>query len=132
MNNGTPVLLVVDDEPDLRLLVKLLVGEEYEVVEACDGHEAVDVLARRYDIDIVLLDIRIPGIDGFGVLERLAAMNLPHQIQVIAFSAHAERAVVERATERGVRGFVSKPFAPEELIAALSAARPVPDEETAG
>lgn len=121
---GESTILVADDEPDLRLLVKLLADGSFDVLEAADGQEAVDLIAARRDIDILLLDIRMPVLDGFGVLERLETLKLLDQLNVIAFSAHAERSMVERIMAHGVRTFLPKPFTADELAQALDAARP--------
>src|SRR2546422_8994620 len=69
-----PVILVVDDEPGLRESFRLILDDEYEVVDVPDGGAALDVL-RSSQVDRVLLDIRLPGMDGIEVLERTKAID---------------------------------------------------------
>src|SRR5436853_1120403 len=69
-----PVILVVDDEPGLRESFRLILDDEYEVIDVPDGPAALDVL-RSSQVDLVLLDIRLPGMDGIEVLERIKALD---------------------------------------------------------
>ncbi len=121
---GERTILVVDDEPDLRMLVRMLAGRDHTVLEAAAGEQAIELLASRTDIDILLLDIRMPGMDGFEVIERLESLDLLRDLHVIAFSAHAERAVVDRMAVRGVHDFLRKPFTGEDLRHVLAQAGP--------
>lgn len=124
MTDLDTTLLIVDDEPDIRLLVRtLLQGSDYRCLEAGDGAEALELLTTREDIDMVLLDIRMPGVDGFGVLERLDALHLLEQYDVVAFSAHAEPAVIERVTGHGVKAIIQKPFTADQLTSVLDGTR---------
>ena len=116
-------VLVVDDEADLRLLVRIVLSDAgYEVEEACDGGEALELLEDGDDIDLVVLDIRMPHVDGFAVLERLRAADLLSKYKIVAISAHAEKTTVERAIADGAIAFVQKPFVPEDLVTAVAKA----------
>lgn len=109
-------VLVVDDEPDIRLLIRVnLVAAGYEVLEAESGREAIDFLAGE-EPDLVLLDLRLPGLDGWDVLEHLKEHGVAQRVPVVAISAHASPTTKERAREVGFRSYISKPFAPEELL----------------
>lgn len=116
-----PTVLVVDDEPDLRLLVRTLLADTYEIIEASGGREALDILAARGDIDVVLLDIRMPEVDGLQVLAAMSERRLLDRVRVIIFSAFTDSALTREVLERGAHAVVGKPFRPEQLTDALTA-----------
>jgi signal transduction histidine kinase len=109
-------ILVVDDVADNRgLLTQLLRHEGHRVSEAADGSEALAAIASD-DVDLLLLDLQMPRVDGFEVLKRLgsaAAMNLP----VLVVTAAAEREARLRALELGAQDFLTKPVDAQELRA---------------
>jgi len=114
-----PVVLVVDDEPSLRVLlhgVLRLAG--YDVREAVTGEEALAYLDGPEQPDAVLLDILLPGIDGWEVLARLGEERR-RALPVLVLSASTGPAAHARAESLGCRGFVEKPFAVPDLIARL-------------
>jgi DNA-binding response OmpR family regulator len=110
-------ILVVDDEPDIVLTVRLtLEVEGYRVLAVGSGEDALEVLERETP-DVILLDLRLPGIDGFALLDRL-----PDEIPpVIVLSAHASGPTVKRAMAMGCRDFITKPFDPDLLVAKIEA-----------
>lgn len=115
-------VLVVDDEPDILLATRLLLqGAGYEVLEAKSGEEAVAVVAAERP-DAVLLDLRMPGMDGWDVLARLRRDGLLESLPVIVLSAHGSKASVERSAELGAAGYVRKPFELADLRTALDRA----------
>ncbi|MBI4562403.1 MAG: response regulator, partial [Candidatus Rokubacteria bacterium] len=79
-----PVILVVDDDPGLRESFRLILEEEYEVLDVPDGVQALEIV-RSCQVDLVLLDIRLPGMDGIEVLERIKALD--EQMEVILVTA---------------------------------------------
>jgi len=103
-------VLVVDDEPGIgnMLRIKLRLSG-YDVITALGGQEALDLVASAKP-DIMLLDVIMPGVDGFEVLQKLRAYS---QLPVIVFSARQDNAA--EALELGANDFLAKPFAPEEL-----------------
>lgn len=113
-------ILVVEDEPENRLLIRIVLRNEgYEVVEAEDGPTAL-ALAERQRPDLILLDVMMPGINGFAVFERLRENPRLRSVPVIMLTALAQRSDVERAVELGVDGYVTKPFEPADLVHAVS------------
>jgi two-component system alkaline phosphatase synthesis response regulator PhoP len=109
----TTRVLVVDDEPDLRLLVRLsLEAFGFEIFEAGNGQEALDAISKDPP-DVVLLDIKLPVVDGWEVLRRLREADDP--LPVIMLSAHASDTTSKRAMEAGSNGYIAKPFRPKEL-----------------
>jgi CheY-like chemotaxis protein len=107
-------VLVVDDEPDIRMLARMILETSgYEVVEAKTGEEALDVLAATPP-DLMLLDIRLPGIDGWEVLTRSRAASEP--VPVVMMSAHSSDSTLQRAEEEGSAGYLVKPFKQSDLL----------------
>ncbi len=107
-------VLVVDDEPDVRLLLRLLMSDAgYEVLDAANGDDALDLVSRARP-DVILLDIRMPGTDGMEVCRRIRDQgNLP----VVMVTANDRPTDVEAALEVGADDYVTKPFDERELLA---------------
>jgi DNA-binding response OmpR family regulator len=115
-------ILVVDDEADQREVLELLLRREgYEVELAPDGNAALASLGHRLP-DTILLDLHMPGIDGFELLSRLKGDARTASIAVIVVSASASDSDVVRALERGATDYVTKPYAVEILLARVRAA----------
>ncbi|HZQ15348.1 MAG TPA: response regulator [Gaiellaceae bacterium] len=111
--NG-PLVLVVDDDPRVRELVRVsLELEGYSVREAGSAEEALEVLEDQAP-ELVLLDVVMPGIDGWQMLQRMQERH--GSIPVIMFSGKVDESSAAEAEERGARGFVGKPFDPAQLI----------------
>ena len=105
---GNNHILVVDDESDVRdLLSKFLTRRGYEVDTASDGKAALDAV-RESQPDIVLLDIRLPKVDGLTVLERLKEEQ--QSVAIITMSGIADEDTARRSLELGAADFITKPF----------------------
>jgi len=114
-------ILVVDDDPlNRKLLEKRLRSEGHDVFVASDGEECLRTLATT-TCDVVLLDILMPGLDGFGVLERMKADGALRHIPVIMISGLEDIESVVRCIEMGAEDFLPKPFDPVILRARLNA-----------
>jgi DNA-binding NtrC family response regulator len=111
-----PVILVVDDDPGVREAFRLALEEQYELLEAADGGQALDVL-RDHPVDLVLLDIRLPEMDGIEVLERVKAVD--EAIEVILVTAVKTVRTAVAAMKLGAFDYVTKPFDEEELLALI-------------
>ena len=121
-------VLLVEDEPDIRLMARLMLEHSgYSVIEAGGGEEAVE-LAENAKVDAVLLDLRMPGMDGWAVLEELRAKGTISRLPVIVLSAHADPSAIRRSVELGAKGYVKKPFRVADLTGALEAVVQVPGE----
>lgn len=108
-----PTLLVVDDEESMRyFLEKTLRREGYEVVSAKDGPEALD-LAQRRAVDLVLADVRMPGMDGVALLRSLRAIH-PH-VPVVLMTAYGTVEDALGAMKQGATDYVLKPFRIEQV-----------------
>jgi DNA-binding response OmpR family regulator len=108
-------VLVVDDEPDVLLLCRLNLEQRgHQVLEAPNGDEALD-LAREGTTDLVVLDLMLPGIDGYQVLQALRADDRTSGIPVLVLTAKSLQADRERSRQLGAAAFLTKPFLPDEL-----------------
>ena len=109
------VLAVDDNEDNLDLIEDALSEEEYTVIRACSGPDAMSLLMSR-QIDLVLLDIMMPDMNGFAVLEMVRFIPRLMSTTVIILTAHGDEWNVGRAKELGVKTVLSKPISPSELL----------------
>jgi putative two-component system response regulator len=110
-------VMVVEDEPENRLFIGLMLRTEgYDVLEAEDGPAAFQLLTSGSVPDLILLDVMMPGLNGWQVFTRLREDERWKAIPVVMLTALAQRADVERAVELGVDGYLTKPFEPADLI----------------
>ena len=109
------ILVVEDDHVIRELLVVNLKMEGHEAVTAADGNEALEVVARTHP-DVVLLDMMLPGLDGWEVTSRLKGDSETSAIPIVALSARAMQADIDRGRELGVDHYVTKPFDPIDLM----------------
>jgi DNA-binding response OmpR family regulator len=108
-------VLVVDDEPMARSMLRLiLVRAGFEVREAEDGKAALSEVDRSLP-DLMILDIMMPGIDGFEVCERLRADENTNSLPIIMLSAKTDRESVKRGLNLGANKYLTKPVGPDEL-----------------
>ncbi|MCU1324962.1 MAG: two-component response regulator [Bryobacterales bacterium] len=110
-------VLVADDKAGGRELVRtVLENEMYDVLEARDGIEAID-MAHLHVPDLIILDLHMPGVDGFGVIQELRQHSAFAETPIIALTASAMRGDRQRALEAGFTGYISKPVSLKELRA---------------
>jgi len=114
-----PRLLLADDEPDMREVLTGLLRDEYEVVAATDGQQALD-LTRSEHPDLILLDLKMPRLDGLQVLERLMGDPLTRDIPVLLLSARCDDDAKVRALELGAVDYLEKPISARELRARMA------------
>ena len=119
-------ILIADDESLIRLdLREMLTDLGYDVIaEAGDGQVALD-LSRKLQPDLVIMDIKMPGVDGITAAEELTREKIA---PVVLLTAYSDQSLVERAREAGVVGYVVKPFRPAELMPVIEIARARFDE----
>ena len=109
-----PLVLVVDDDPRLREFMRVnLTMEGYSVREAASAEEALEAIEDTAP-ELVLLDVVMPGVDGWQMLQRMQERH--GSIPVIMFSGKVDETSAGDAEERGARGFIGKPFDPQQLI----------------
>lgn len=112
-------ILVADDEAKMRKLVKdFLLRSNFEVFEAGDGAEALDVFYDHPDIALIILDVMMPKLDGYGVLREIRASSKVPVIMLTAKSAESDELL---GFELGVDEYITKPFSPKILVARVEA-----------
>lgn len=113
-------VVVAEDETLIRLdIIEILQGEGYDVVgEADDGEKALD-LARELQPDLVLMDVKMPVMDGITAAEKIVKERIAPVVLLTAFS---QKELVERARDAGAMAYVVKPFTPADLIPAIEIA----------
>jgi CheY-like chemotaxis protein len=120
-----PTILICDDEPHLRELMRISLSPEYSFAEASNAAEAIEA-AERIHPDLILLDVMMPGASGLTVLERLRDDTDFDDTPVVVISAFSSERDQLAALEAGATGFLKKPFDPlelEELVEEMLAAR---------
>ena len=119
--DGQKLVLVADDDQDILDLVTFrLEHSGYEVMVAHDGQEAIDQALARTP-DLCVLDVMMPGVDGYEATRRLRAEESTRSVPIILLTARAQEADVERGFEAGANDYVTKPFSPQELRARVQA-----------
>ncbi len=115
-DDAAATILVCDDDPSLRELVRAVLGPRYRFVEAADGLEAL-ALAREERPDLIVLDVMLPGLSGIEVLEALRTDEQLKAIRVVVITAWSHAEI--DAQVAGADRFVSKPFDPDDLSTAV-------------
>ncbi len=109
------VLLVEDNPHNRKIFSGMLTHSGFQVVEAEDGHQALAAVAKALP-DLILMDLSIPGVDGWEVTRRLKADPRTRAVPIIALTAHAMRGDEERARAAGCDGYLSKPISPKKVV----------------
>lgn len=112
-----PGILIVDDDPDIRKVLKLLLGAAYDVAEVENGAAAVDYIREHQETDLVLLDVMMPGMSGLETCNELRRYSNAPVLFLTAKSAEEDRISAYRS---GGDDFLSKPFSHDELLAKVS------------
>ncbi|HKN68502.1 MAG TPA: response regulator transcription factor [Gemmatimonadaceae bacterium] len=111
-------VLVADDEPHIGRIIKMKLEQgPFRVTLAYDGREALDVLRRDSDVDLVLLDLMMPHLSGLDVLAAMKADARLHDLPSIILTAAGQEQQHHRALELGASEFLTKPFSPKKLYA---------------
>jgi CheY-like chemotaxis protein len=117
MGTNGKSLLVVDDEPDIRFLLRLTLEREgYVVNEANTGEEAVNMIEDDTAVDLVLLDLNLPDMNGFGVLRCMRHAGRIDPPAVFMITADSDPGLPQRAIDAGCKGFILKGISPVELV----------------
>lgn len=105
-----PKIMIVDDAEINREFLISILGNDYEYVQAENGREALHILGQDLMIDLILLDINMPQMDGFQVLERMNKLQWINEIPVIMISSEEGNDIIERAYTYGVQDYIRRPF----------------------
>jgi response regulator NasT len=120
MTSAAPRVLIAEDEALIRLdLAEMLAEEGYEVVGQAEDGETAVALAEELRPDLVILDIKMPRLDGIAAAERVAALRIAPVVILTAFS---QRDLVEQARDAGAMAYVVKPFSMTDLVPAIEMA----------
>jgi two-component system alkaline phosphatase synthesis response regulator PhoP len=111
-------VLVADDEPHIGRIIKMKLEQgPFRVTLAYDGREALDLLRRETDVDLVLLDLMMPHLSGLDVLAAMKADTRLHDLPSIILTAAGQEQQHHKAIELGASEFLTKPFSPKKLYA---------------
>ncbi len=123
-------ILLVDDSAMIQALYKqlLLRRKDVRIAQAGNGKEALEHIAREGEPDLILLDVNMPVVDGLAFLEQSAPTGLASRVPIVIVSTEGTDEDVKRGFERGARGYLRKPFRPQELSAAIE--KWLPDART--
>ena len=119
MGDKKKKLLIADDEPNIRLLIRRIFEQDYIIIEAENGRKAVD-LALRILPDIILMDIMMPESDGLTALSEMKLNEQTKAIPVIMLTGVGYELNERLAKSMGAKGYMRKPIKPQELLDAVS------------
>ncbi|MHA1941340.1 MAG: response regulator [Candidatus Hodarchaeales archaeon] len=118
MNSSKKRILIVDDEPDTLELMETILGHEgYEIIKALTGTEALELIDEK--IDLVLLDVRMPDLDGIEVCKQLKSDPKRKEIPIIIFSAKTLDHHIQEGLKAGANEYITKPFSSSHLLGTL-------------
>jgi two-component system alkaline phosphatase synthesis response regulator PhoP len=112
-------ILVVDDDPNVIAIAKELLDEDYNLKTATTGEEALKI-ARDFIPDLIILDIMMPGMDGYEVCRRLREQSILLDVQIIMVSSKGELEDRIKGKEMGADDYITKPFEEEDLLESVS------------
>ena len=105
-----PHILITDDSEMNRAILAEMLGDKYHIIEAEDGRAAIDIIEKNKDIDLLLLDINMPEVDGFTVLQTMNEKHWIDKIPVVMISSESSVSIVEKAYDLGATDYISRPF----------------------
>jgi two-component system cell cycle response regulator DivK len=112
------ILVIEDQEDNRRIMRDLLTSVGYEIIEALTGEDGVTAAVSHVP-DLILMDIQLPGLDGYEATRRIKANPALQHIPIIAVTSYALSGDDVKAFEAGCNGYVSKPFSPRALLARI-------------
>jgi two-component system chemotaxis response regulator CheY len=118
-------ILTVDDSRTMRnMLMMALTGAGHTVVQAEDGVHGVEVLAQNPGIDVIITDINMPRMDGYGFIESVRRGAIANTAPILVLTTESEPAKKQRARDAGATGWIVKPFDADKLLAAVRRVSP--------
>jgi two-component system chemotaxis response regulator CheY len=119
------VILTVDDSKTMRDMLKLaLAADGHVVIQADDGIDGVEALRKAGDVDVIITDINMPRMDGFGFIDQVRRDPERRAIPILVLTTETEPAKKQRARDAGATGWIVKPFDPAKLLAAVRRVSP--------
>lgn len=121
----TKVILTVDDSRTMRDMLKLaLAGAGHTVIQADDGVSGVEALQSAGTVDVIITDINMPRMDGYGFIDHVRRDPRNRAIPILVLTTESEPAKKQRARDAGATGWIVKPFDPTKLVAAVKRVSP--------
>ena len=115
---GQRILVIEDTEDNRQIIRDLLSSVGYELIEAADGTEGV-AMARSHRPDLILMDIQLPGMDGYEATRQIRATPALAKVPIIAVTSYALSGDEAKTRAAGCDGYVAKPFSPRQLLAKI-------------
>ena len=112
MSEEKQQLLIVDDEEINRTILSMMFDADYDIIEASNGEMAIEVIEKNHDLALILLDVIMPVMNGFGVLDYMREHELLEKIPVILITSQTPQESEEKAYEYGIADVMHKPFEP--------------------
>ncbi|MCF7862230.1 response regulator [Candidatus Woesearchaeota archaeon] len=109
-------IMAIDDEFAVRYFYKISLERDFNIITLKDGNEAWDHLIKHPDVDLIVLDIMLPGIDGIQILKKIRENETTKKIPVIIVSAKHQSEITKECDSLGADAVIIKPFEPENLI----------------
>ncbi len=114
------ILVVEDNENSMYLITFILKNHDNEVLEAKSGEEGVKI-ARNEPLDLIIMDLRLPGIDGLEATKRIRESKGCDQVPIVALTSHAMLGDKEKALKSGFTGYIEKPINPDTFMTVIEA-----------
>jgi DNA-binding response OmpR family regulator len=112
-------ILIADDSAEIRQLLSAILAEEgHKVVVASDGQKALDIM-QNDPPDLLILDIMMPTVDGYGVLKEMKKSGLRNEVKILVLTAKASESDWVRGYKMGADHYLTKPFGSDEIVAAI-------------
>jgi len=116
---GARVLVVEDNDMNMQLVEYLLEQGGYQIVKAASGEEALSIARNGDPVDLILMDIHLPGIDGLSVVREMKTDAATKAIPILALTAHAMRGDKDRFLDAGCDGYISKPIDVKTFLSSI-------------
>jgi hypothetical protein len=116
---GKRIMIVDDDIRNIFALTSLLERHQIEILSAETGQGAIDKLQSNGDVDLVLMDIMMPDLDGYDTIREIRKQPRHHSLPIVALTAKAMKGDREKCLEAGASDYIAKPVDPEQLLALL-------------
>jgi CheY-like chemotaxis protein len=116
---GQRVLIVDDDARNIFALTSLLENHEMEVLTATNGHQAIELIDQTTDLSVVLMDIMMPGMDGYETMKKIRKNPAFRTLPILALTAKAMKGDREKCLEAGASDYIAKPVNTEQLLSLL-------------
>ncbi|MDD9939308.1 MAG: response regulator [Myxococcales bacterium] len=110
-------ILVIDDSATVRKEVSSALAE-YDIVEACNGLEGAQAVETDADISLAICDINMPHMNGIEMLERVRGRSANDNLKILMLTTEGQPGLIKRARDLGAKGWIVKPFDPQQLLAA--------------